>query len=175
MASDLQRRKVAGVFDAMDVDGDGFLEERDFRALADRWTALRGADEQRLTSIMLGWWATLLAASDQNRDNKVTIDEVLLVVDQLPEMPETVIATADAMFKAIDADGDGYVTASEYRQMIEAWNGTETDTDTIFPALDTDGDGRLSRAEFATLWFEFWAGNNADAPGTLVFGPLVTT
>ncbi|RSM90649.1 calcium sensor EFh [Kibdelosporangium aridum] len=172
MASDLQRRKVKSVFTAMDVDGDGFLEERDFQALADRWTALRSGDAGLLSQIMLGWWQTLLSASDADRDEKVTLDEVLLVVDQLPDMPDAVVGTAAAMFEAIDADRDGYVSASEYRQMIEAWNGKATDTDSIFPALDTDGDGRLSRAEFSTLWFEFWAGDNADAPGTLVFGPL---
>jgi Ca2+-binding EF-hand superfamily protein len=172
MASDLQRRKVKSVFTAMDADGDGFLEERDFQALADRWTALRSGDDELLSRIMLGWWETLLSASDIDRDNKVTLDEVLLVVDQLPDMPDTVVATAAAMFEAIDEDRDGYVSASEYRQMIEAWNGRATDTDTIFPSLDSDGDGRLSRAEFSTLWLEFWAGDNADAPGTLVFGPL---
>lgn len=172
MASDLQRHKVRSVFTAMDGDGDGFLERRDFQALADRWTALRTGDDERLSRIMLGWWQTLLSASDRDRDNKVTLDEVLLVVDQLPQMPDAVVATAAAMFEAIDADQDGYVSASEYRQMIEAWNGRATDTDAIFPALDTDGDGKLSRAEFSTLWFEFWAGDNADAPGTLVFGPL---
>nr|CEL13606.1 Calerythrin (Calcium-binding protein) [Kibdelosporangium sp. MJ126-NF4] len=163
---------MASVFTAMDVNADGFLEESDFQALADRWTELRGTDERRLTAIMLGWWDTLLAASDQDRGEKVTIDEVLLVVDQLPEMPDAMTVTAEAMFDAIDADEDDYISASEYRQMIEAWNGKATDTDTIFPTLDADGDGRLSRAEFEALWLEFWAGDNADAPGTLVFGPL---
>lgn len=95
MSSDLQRRKISGVFAAMDVNGDGYLEEEDFQALAGRWTRLRGpGDERRLTELMLGWWTTLLTASDVNRDNKVTLDEVLLVVDRLPDMPEAVTATA---------------------------------------------------------------------------------
>lgn len=173
MASDLQRRKVLGVFTAMDVDGDGFLDESDFVALAARWSGMRGpGDGERLTAIMLGWWATLRAASDLNRDEKVTLDEVLLVVDQLPTMPQAVTTTADTMFEAIDENGDGLISAGEYRQMIEAWNGVSTDTDAIFPLLDDDGDGRLSRKEFTDLWFEFWAGDDAESPGTLVFGPL---
>ncbi|MBP2325081.1 Ca2+-binding EF-hand superfamily protein [Kibdelosporangium banguiense] len=175
MASELQRRKVTGVFTAMDADHDGFLAERDFQALAERWAAVRGpGDQERLTRIMLGWWATLLAASDQNRDELVTLDEVLLVVDQLPGMPEAVTATADAMFEAIDENQDGLISAAEYRQMIEVFNGRPTDTDGIFPLLDSNGDGSLSRLEFTELWLEFWAGDNADAPGTLVFGPLGT-
>ncbi|MEV0650804.1 EF-hand domain-containing protein [Phytomonospora sp. NPDC050363] len=173
MASDLQRRKIIGVFNSMDANGDGFLEEGDFAALAARWSRIRGpGDSERLTEIMLGWWTTLLTTSDRDRDNKVTVDEVLMVVDELPAMPQAVTATADAMFEAIDENRDGLISAEEYRQMIEAWNGVSTDTDTIFPMLDGDGDGRLSRSEFAVLWFEFWAGDNADSPGTLVFGPL---
>ncbi|MET0136531.1 MAG: EF-hand domain-containing protein [Kibdelosporangium sp.] len=173
MASDLQRRKVAGVFEAMDANGDGFLDESDFSALADRWTAVRGpGDHERLRATMLGWWATLLAASDQDRDNKVTLDEVLLVVDRLPTMPAAVTATADAMFEAIDEDRDGMISSGEYRRLIEVWNGRATDTDVTFPMLDGDGDGKLSRAEFTELWLEFWAGDDAAAPGTFVFGPL---
>jgi Ca2+-binding EF-hand superfamily protein len=174
MASELQRRKITGVFGAMDSDHDGFLAESDFQALADRWAEVRGpGDKERLTQIMLGWWATLLAASDENRDNLITIDEVLLVVDQLPSMPEAMTATADAMFEAVDENQDGLISAAEYRQLIEVWNGRPTETDAVFPLLDTDGDGSISRAEFTELWLEFWAGDNAEAPGTLVFGPLV--
>src|SRR5882757_1222747 len=103
MASDLQRRKLTTVFVAMDVDADGFLTESDFAALADRWTELRGAPDETLSAVMMSWWSTLLAASDLNRDNKVTFDEVLTVVERLPAMRDAVTGTADAMFTAVDA------------------------------------------------------------------------
>ena len=175
MASELQRRKIAGVFGAMDVDGDGFLEKEDFEALAKRWTAVRGLpaaspDHARLTEIMMGWWETLLAASDLDRDNKATLDEVLLVVDRLPEMLDAVKGTAAAIFEAVDENGDGLISATEYRQLIETWNGRPADTDAIFHRLDLDGDGYLSREEFTALWVEFWAGDDPTSPGTWVFG-----
>ena len=175
MASDFQRRKIAGVFDAMDADGDGFLEQADFEALTDRWTGIRewapgSVGHARLTAIMMGWWDVLLAASDLDRDDRVTLDEVLLVVDQLRTMPENVASTATTMFDAIDENADGRISAAEYRQLIEAWNGCETDTDEIFPLLDLDGDGQLSRQEFTELWTEFWAGDDPDSPATWVFG-----
>jgi len=64
MSSDFQRRKVVGVFAAMDVDGDGFLTEQDFRALTDRWTGIRSwasgtAGHEQLSAVMMGWWQTL--------------------------------------------------------------------------------------------------------------------
>ncbi len=42
MSSEFQKRKVAGVFYALDVDQDGYLEEEDFQCLTDRWNEIRG-------------------------------------------------------------------------------------------------------------------------------------
>ena len=174
MASDLQRRKIARVFSAMDADSDGLLTESDFRALTDRWTALRGAEpgsdaHALLTAVMMGWWATLLAAADPEGET-VTLADVLAVAARLSSMREAVAGTANAMFDAVDRDGDGEVSAAEYGEMITGWTGSNGDSSEIFALLDSDGDGRLSRAEFAALWFEFWAGDDRDAPGNLVFG-----
>ncbi|MEV6711633.1 EF-hand domain-containing protein [Lentzea sp. NPDC051208] len=168
MASDFQRSKVVLVFGAMDVTGDGYLTEEDFRLLAARWAGLRGSDDRLLSQVMLSWWTTLQSAA--GGADRVTLDDVLNVVDVLPDNIEPVLGTADAMFGAVDADGDDYVSEAEYRVMVEAWLGREAATD--FAVLDLDGDGRLSRAEFATLWAEFWAGDNADAAGSYVFGPV---
>jgi Ca2+-binding EF-hand superfamily protein len=74
------------------------------------------------------------------------------------------------MFEAIDENGDGRISPAEYHQLIEAWNGCETETDEIFPLLDLNGDGYLSRDEFTRLWTQFWVGDDPDAPGTWVFG-----
>lgn len=168
MASDFQYDKIARVFTAMDVDGDGYLTEYDFRALTGRWTALRGdGDHARLTGVMMGWWASLRDAADADQ---VAIGDVLAVVDQLSQMPQAVAGTAEAMFEAVDADGDGRISPAEYRQMIEAWTGLQTDTSGAFALLDLNGDGYLSRSEFAAHWIEFWAGDNPDAPGSWVFG-----
>jgi Ca2+-binding EF-hand superfamily protein len=168
MASYFQRRKVGGVFGAMDTDGDGYLTERDFRALAGRWAAVReGGDRTRLTKIMMGWWGTLRDAAGTDR---VAIEDVLAVVDRLAELPGPVAATAEAMFEAVDENGDGRVTPGEYRRMVEAWTGRATETDEVFGLLDLDRDGLLSRAEFVGHWTEFWAGDDPGAPGSWVFG-----
>lgn len=175
MASELQRRKVAVVFSAMDDDADGFLDRSDFEALTARWTGKRGLTTgseagARLSAIMMGWWQTLLTASDTDRDDRVTLDEVLVVVDGLATDTTPVRATASAMFSAIDGNGDGAIDAAEYRELIETWNGVATDTDEVFGLLDADGDGQLSEDEFVELWTEFWAGDDPRARGTWVFG-----
>lgn len=176
MASEFQRAKIAGVFAAMDVDADGYLTREDFTALSDRWTGLRGQPPgspgyRRLNEIMMGWWETLLsAARSDEAGERITLGDVLTLVDALGTMPDAVADTATAMFDAVDANGDGEISAAEYHQLIEVWNGVETDTDTIFHLLDRNGDGHLDRGEFTELWTEFWAGDDPAAPGTWVFG-----
>jgi Ca2+-binding EF-hand superfamily protein len=182
MASEFQRRKIQGVFDAMDVDGDGLLERHDFEALRDRWTRLRGvgpgsAGYAQLDTVMLGWWSALSSAADGAEG--IGLDDVLRVVDRLGGMSDAVTGTATAMFDAVDENGDREISAAEYQQLVVAWNGVETDTDAVFPLLDLDGDGHLSRDEFVALWSQFWAGDDPAAPGTWVFGrfdlPATTT
>ncbi|MEQ0565154.1 EF-hand domain-containing protein [Amycolatopsis sp. NEAU-NG30] len=173
MASDFQRRKISGVFGAMDADGDGFLTESDFRALTARWLDVRGTDAgtpegERLAAVMMGWWDTLDDAAGHR--GRVSLDEVLQVADALPAMPDAVTRTAAAMFEAVDENGDGVISAEEYHRLVTAWSGAETPTDEVFARLDLDGDGRLSRDEFAGHWFEFWAGDDPAAPGSWVFG-----
>jgi Ca2+-binding EF-hand superfamily protein len=121
----------------------------------------------RLTEIMMGWWATLRDAAGTSR---VTIEDVLTVVDRLGEMPEAVAGTAEAMFEAVDQNGDGKISRAEYRQLVEAWTGRTTDTDEAFALLDLNHDGHLSHEEFTEHWTEFWAGDDPGAPGSWVFG-----
>jgi Ca2+-binding EF-hand superfamily protein len=175
MASELQRRKITLVFGTMDADGDGFLTRADFEALRDRWTGLRGwapgsPGYARLNTIMLGWWSALSLASATDGAQRIDLDDVLRVVDRLPSMSDSTAATAEAMFDAVDENGDDEISRPEYRQLIEAWNGVPTDTDDVFPLLDLNSDGHISRTEFTELWTEFWAGDNPAAPGTWVFG-----
>ena len=177
MASEFQRRKVAPVFDAMDVDGDGFLQRSDFEALTARWTENRGGrpgseGHDRLTMTMMSWWETLLAASDQDRDDRVTLEEVLAVVDPVGTMLDSVTRTAAVMFEAVDENTDGWISAEEYRQLVETWTGQRTDTDEVFARLDLDGDGQLSNREFIELWTQFWVGDDPDEPGSWVFGKV---
>src|ERR1700709_2425673 len=108
MASEVQQRKIAGVLHAMDADGNGFLEEADFEILTERWVSIRDGERgsegyERMRAIMMGWWGALQSMADENRDDKVSFEELMLVVDILPSMEAGDIGTADAMFDAVDA------------------------------------------------------------------------
>ena len=175
MASAFQERKLKGMFAAFDADGDGYLREEDFRALVARWSRLPGVGpgtelRTRVETLLMGWWAALLEAGDTNGDGAVDMGELLSLVDRLPSMTAAVTATADTVFDAVDANGDGRISPEEHRRLVETWNGQAADMTGIFELLDLNGDGHLSREEFALLWCQFWVSDDPVEPGNWLCG-----
>ncbi|MEW2293913.1 EF-hand domain-containing protein [Streptomyces sp. NPDC006743] len=61
------------------------------------------------------------------------------------------IDEAREQFKRIDADGDGYITAAEFKSALAQggdWNVTDTVAEAIIKQRDLDGDKVLSFDEF---------------------------
>lgn len=177
MASAFQEGKLRGMFAAFDADGDGYLREEDFRSLVARWSLLPAVApgtelRAKVESLLMGWWAALLEEGDINGDGAVDMGELLLLVDKLPAMVGDVTATAETVFDAVDANGDGVISPEEHRTLVETWNGQPVDMTGVFERLDLNGDGHLSRDEFALLWRQFWISDDPAAPGNWLCGRL---
>ncbi|WP_328498754.1 EF-hand domain-containing protein [Streptomyces sp. NBC_00414] len=175
MASEFQERKLKEMFAAFDADGDGRLREEDFRALVARWSDLPGVGagtelRARVEALLMGWWAALLEVGDADGDGAVDLGELLLLVDRLPAMVADVTATAETVFDAVDADGDGRISPEEHRHLVETWNGRPANMAGVFESLDLNGDGYLGREEFALLWRQFWISDDPAEPGNLLCG-----
>jgi len=57
-------------------------------------------------------------------------------------------------FKLFDCDGDGNITASELKSLIEKVGGNITDGEAtaLIRQADRDGNGHLDKTEFTKLW-----------------------
>jgi Ca2+-binding EF-hand superfamily protein len=61
------------------------------------------------------------------------------------------IEEARKQFERIDTDGDGYITAAEFKTALAQsgdWNVTESVAEVVIKTRDLDGDKRLSFDEF---------------------------
>ncbi|MFD5766893.1 EF-hand domain-containing protein [Streptomyces sp. NPDC127049] len=179
MASTFQRTKLLSMFDAFDTDANGYLDQRDFQALAARWNTLprvRPGSElaTRVQNVMLGWWDHLATHVDTDHDGRIDLDELLAMVDLLPTMTDAVAATAETVFDAVDTNGDGRISPAEHQTLVDTWHGRPTDTAGVFERLDRDGDGYLDRPEFTALWIQFWTSDTPTDPGNHLCGLLPT-
>ncbi|MFC5954522.1 EF-hand domain-containing protein [Streptomyces sp. NPDC005774] len=71
-------------------------------------------------------------------------------------MADIVETAARKVFERYDLDGDGLVTADEYRKVVAELEGseiTESEARGLIDSLDADGDGQMS-------FEEFWAAMN---------------
>ncbi|OPF81728.1 hypothetical protein VT50_0208645 [Streptomyces antioxidans] len=72
-------------------------------------------------------------------------------------MADIVETAARKVFDRYDLDGDGLVTAEEYRRVVAELEGSEITLEQaqeLIDSLDTNGDRRMS-------FEEFWAAMNA--------------
>ena len=76
-------------------------------------------------------------------------------------------------FKAIDVNGDGLISVTEYENFFRCMGIDSSYAGTSFPALDTDGDGTLSSQEFVAAGEEFFVGEDENASTQTYWGPLV--
>jgi Ca2+-binding EF-hand superfamily protein len=178
----LQELKFRQWFRGADVDGNGFITQRDVRLMSERYIAARGAaadpvTAQRLTERMDAFWSDVIAPMDQDGDGKVDLREMTegfrRALTDPALYPQQIEPVADCFLDLSDLDEDGKMEQVEFRQIFgSAADVSHEDCAAVFAALDLDGSGKLDRAEFHKAVVEFFYGDNPDAPANHLFGRL---
>ena len=182
MLTELQRRKLAHLFQWHDQNHDGYLEQADLVNIVNRFTALRGwasdgPEHQQMLPQFLAVWQTLRQVADSNRDDRVSLDEWLVTFqDHFLSTPEGYKAyidgTANLVRAVADVDGDGALSHDEYGLFFQGYGVDVSHLDTVFAHLDTDGDGVLDVGEVQQRITEFFTSDDPAAPGNWLVGPL---
>ncbi|MBP2471579.1 Ca2+-binding EF-hand superfamily protein [Crossiella equi] len=170
---------VDASFDLCDVDGDGQLEWEDLRDITE--ISLRrlgiGLDShqgQTVLTAWAGWWGCLLEYADTNGDGQLDRAEFRQAVSTgyqaEPRYLNAVNALSAALFGAVDADADGYLS---YEEVI----GIETTSEipkrqamASFHAMDLDRDGRISRQEYEQAFRSMCLGEDPLGAANLLLG-----
>ncbi|KQX52872.1 MULTISPECIES: EF-hand domain-containing protein [unclassified Streptomyces] len=178
----LRNLKYAQWFRGADVDGDGFITQRDVRMMSERYIAARGAapdsgPARLLTEGMDEFWRNAIAPMDQDGDGKVDLREMTegfrRVLTDPALYPQQVEPVTECFFDLVDLNGDGKIDRAEFQLMFDAVAAVPgEDCADVFEALDLDGSGALDRTEFHRALTEFFYGDDPAAPANHLFGRL---
>jgi Ca2+-binding EF-hand superfamily protein len=181
MVSDLAARKYAQTFELFDVSGDGYIQQDDCSALAERLiTTFAGPGDaikaKTVRDSYQQFWEGVSALADTDHDGRISREEYVAAMAAVaggpPETFDEVIQPLQvAVFALCDTDGDGRIDAGEFQAMHTAL-GTGDDDSAIraLARLDTDGDGVLSVEELLRAARQFVLDESPDAPGNWLFG-----
>ncbi|VDD80817.1 unnamed protein product [Mesocestoides corti] len=91
-------------------------------------------------------------------------------------------------FKAVEVEGTGFISITEYRNLQEAWRVGRAEAEGMFKAsfkmiacessqlrvLDTDKDSKISSDEYLSAWCDYFLGEDPASPYKTFFGPVIT-
>ena len=157
-------QKVSTLFDAIDDDASGFLEEAEGK----RFLSLVGCEDAELDY----YWNDLLRCADTNQDGKISKDEFMQYTmgdvdldedgDVDPEferdLKQKIVMMGSAgklvstLFDVIDVDGSGYLEEDEGKYFFETIGCDPEELDYYWSDLlrcaDDNDDGMVSKDEF---------------------------
>lgn len=177
---DVATTNLTRSFDALDADGNGYLEWSDYQKLADRYlNAYQLGKEDRRARALLSFfqmhWLELLRHAGVDGD-RLTKDQ-FVTAKRLTSIDTSRLNLADGtghvIFDVIDVNGDNEIGKDEFTRFLKDVSRVEgAGAVEAFIKLDTDGDGTISRQEFIRAAREHHFSNDPDAPGSLFFGHI---
>ena len=166
-------------FDRVDMNGDGVVTASDFEQMADRFIEAGGLDNQGAESLrghLNTIWDEYWNAADADQDGQVTPDEFVAAMTHVvgtPELSAQVGGPLPYFFKAIDVNGNGQISATEYETFFRCMGIDSSLAADSFNAIDTDGDGLLSSEEFVAAGEQFFLSDDENAATQNYWGPLI--
>jgi Ca2+-binding EF-hand superfamily protein len=117
-------------------------------------------------------WERVRQAADANQDGKVSREEFVAYLERLPAIREAVAELARTILRLADRNGDGKISPAEYTALSQAYGVDAPAAAEAFGHLDRDGDGLIDTEELLQNVEEFFYGDDPNAPGTWLVGPL---
>ena len=178
MLSDLQKKKLTALFNCYDTDRNGYLEQSDYKQVADNLTEAFGLLPKRdaFRAMLDIFWGDVQKQADLDGDGRVSHAEYLqsheiLLTHHKADFLENIQFASLTLVKLMDANNDGQVSKSEYTTALSAFNVNETAAQQAFAKLDRDQSGHLTLDEMIEIVQDFYLSSDPQAVGNWMVGP----
>jgi len=179
--TELKQKKLTRYFRVYDVDDDGRIGPADFERVVENVRVLHGLNagspaHERLRDGFASRWDDMQAAADVDQDGGVDLSEWLtywegVLADDVRFEAEVAVLES-RFFEIFDIDEDGFIGPDEFCNFFSCYGMSAAMARQIFMDLDANGDGQVSHQELMEMAREFYRGEDPNAPGNLLFGPL---
>ena len=173
--------KMKTVFAWLDVDGDGYIRERDFEVWEKEMTKLfpdmREEQREVLVSNRNAIWNDLMGGKGKGPENKFTEDmymERLFYFTTQEGSEDKLKKEWGKSFMVMDINKDGVISKSEHRLFFHSCGKPDPIGAIVaFTAIDENMDGLITRDEFVKAGTEFFINfTDETKPSNYMFGPL---
>ncbi|MDH5403719.1 MAG: EF-hand domain-containing protein [Candidatus Heimdallarchaeota archaeon] len=174
MLEELQKKKIGMLFQAMDADKNGVIDENDFKRLGENFSSIQKS-EMDFNAMFMDVHQTITTLADTNKDQKVSVDEFYTFWDKTLGSNEGygkfVTGFAQSFFKILDSNNDSMITKDEYGTFLKAFGADNFDPTTTFEGL-AEGSEYITSDRWMTVIEEFFTETELGKPGNLLFGPM---
>jgi len=142
-----------GVFDSIDVNGDGFLTPNEIASLLNK-VGFRKGGRQRYTDEMIKKFLQTNNSLDKNDDGKLEFSEFVGLFSKSGEINMAMEAEdISQCFKIIDVDKSGFLEIGELKDIYERLgiNLEPKDVDYLLKEIDENSDGKIDLSEFQRM------------------------
>ncbi len=183
MLTILQQIKHRYIFNVLDFDNNGYIEQADFIAIAENLCMVRGeeVDTEESNEIIdrcMKLWNGLAYYIDENNDKQCSLKEWFsFIEDRLvnspnDEAPLFLNKTVESIFDLYDVDSDGIISWQEYLDIFLSFRLNASLVAKSFKTLDANNDQSLSKEELVNAISEFLISDDISLPGNWIFGNL---
>lgn len=170
--SAFQEEKLAKRFKWWDSNGDGLIDEGDFRLAARRLGEAFGhapgspaqAEAERECQRI---WQQLASQAGVDRDGSIDeshfVNALGTVAGTHAGVDETYLPMVEAMLRLADSDGDGRLSIDEFARFLVAVIAVpQADATEVARRLDSDGDGHVTLQQIMDSAKEFYLSDNSE-------------
>nr|VZI48218.1 unnamed protein product [Spirometra erinaceieuropaei] len=171
--------KMRTMFRRLDINQAGKLRCHDFiqigRSLAQRNHLNKHKADALMRSMLDIWVHYFSVDKDANHFTELTEKQFIHNLRSMinGDFRHQIDQFGWTFFKAVDIEGTGYISMTEYRNLQEAWRVGRGEAEGMFKVLDTDKDGKISSDEYLSAWVEYFLGEDTNSPYKTFFGPVI--